>query len=67
MPLGGGTDLIVNIRRGIVAPQTLIDMNRIAELHTIKADANALVIGASRTAHPLAQTLHSPLAQSVGA
>jgi len=45
--LGGGTDLIVNVRRGIVAPAVLIDMNRVAELHTIKADARALEIGAS--------------------
>ena len=29
-PLGGGTDLVVNIRRGIVAPPVLIDMNRVA-------------------------------------
>ena len=28
-PLGGGTDLVVNIRRGIVAPPVLIDMNRV--------------------------------------
>jgi 4-hydroxybenzoyl-CoA reductase subunit beta len=47
MPLGGGTDLVVNIRRGIVAPPVLIDMNRVQELHVIKADANALEIGAS--------------------
>jgi 4-hydroxybenzoyl-CoA reductase subunit beta len=47
MPLGGGTDLVVNIRRGIVAPPVLIDMNRVQELHAIKADANALEIGAS--------------------
>jgi 4-hydroxybenzoyl-CoA reductase subunit beta len=46
-PLGGGTDLVVNIRRGIVAPPVLIDMNRVQELHAIKADANALEIGAS--------------------
>jgi 4-hydroxybenzoyl-CoA reductase subunit beta len=45
--LGGGTDLVVNIRRGIVAPTVLIDMNRVAELHTIKADENSLEIGAS--------------------
>ena len=37
MPLGGGTDLVVNIRRGIVAPPVLIDMNRVQELHAIKA------------------------------
>jgi 4-hydroxybenzoyl-CoA reductase subunit beta len=47
MPLGGGTDLVVNIRRGIVAPKVLIDMNRVSELRAIKADANTLEIGAS--------------------
>src|SRR5690348_265337 len=47
MPLGGGTDLVVNIRRGIVAPPVLIDMNRVQELHTIRADADGLEIGAS--------------------
>src|SRR6185437_9975774 len=57
MPLGGGTDLVVNIRRGIVAPPVLIDMNRVQELHAIKADAKTLVIGASArlsevAAHP---------------
>jgi len=46
-PLGGGTDLVVNIRRGIVAPPVLIDMNGVGELHTIKADGSALEIGAS--------------------
>lgn len=45
--LGGGTDLMVNIRRGIVTPAVLIDMNRVSELHTIKADARTLEIGAS--------------------
>ena len=47
--LGGGTDLIVNLRRGIVAPPILIDMNGVAELRAIKADAKALEIGASVT------------------
>jgi 4-hydroxybenzoyl-CoA reductase subunit beta len=46
-PLGGGTDLVVNIRRGIVAPPVLIDMNGVAELVVIKADANSLELGAS--------------------
>jgi len=46
-PLGGGTDLVVNIRRGIVAPSVLIDMNGVAELAVIKADANRLELGAS--------------------
>ena len=46
-PLGGGTDLVVNIRRGIVAPSVLIDMNCVQELHAIKANNDCLEIGAS--------------------
>src|SRR6202008_3854823 len=45
--LGGGTDLVVNIRRGIVTPPVLIDMNGVAELRAIKADATGLEVGAS--------------------
>jgi 4-hydroxybenzoyl-CoA reductase subunit beta len=47
--LGGGTDLVVNIRRGIEAPAVLIEMNRIPELRAIEADAGRLEIGASVT------------------
>ncbi|MFI4987380.1 MAG: 4-hydroxybenzoyl-CoA reductase subunit beta [Alphaproteobacteria bacterium] len=55
--LGGGTDLVVNIRRGIEAPAALIDMSGVAELHGIVADAERLELGASVTlasiaAHP---------------
>ena len=64
-PLGGGTDLVVNIRRGIVAPPVLIDMNRVPELHTIKVDATSLEIGASVTLTALAEhpavLKHSPV------
>jgi 4-hydroxybenzoyl-CoA reductase subunit beta len=54
-PLGGGTDLVVNIRRGIVAPPVLIDLNRVEGLSTIKADADRLEIGASATLAALAE------------
>jgi len=54
-PLGGGTDLVVNIRRGIIAPPVLIDMNRVAELSTLHADANSVSIGASVTLTALAE------------
>ena len=53
--LGGGTDLIVNLRRGIVAPPILIDMNGVAELRTIRADKHGLEIGASVTLAELAR------------
>ncbi len=52
--LGGGTDLVVNIRRGIVAPPVLIDVNDVDELRGVKADADALEIGASVTLAELA-------------
>ena len=52
--LGGGTDLMVNIRRGIVAPPVLIDINGVTELRGIKADADALEIGAAVTLSELA-------------
>jgi 4-hydroxybenzoyl-CoA reductase subunit beta len=52
--LGGGTDLVVNIRRGIVAPPVLIDINAVTELREIKADAQTLEIGAAVTLAELA-------------
>ena len=55
--LGGGTDLIVNIRRGIEAPPVLIELNRVAELRTVRADAGGLEIGASAT---LSEISHHP-------
>jgi 4-hydroxybenzoyl-CoA reductase subunit beta len=53
--LGGGTDLVVNIRRGIVGPPVLIDMNGVAELRTIKSDGKGLEIGASATLAEVAE------------
>jgi 4-hydroxybenzoyl-CoA reductase subunit beta len=54
-PLGGGTDLTVNIRRGIVAPKVLIEMNKIAELRAVKADASGIEVGAAVTIAELSQ------------
>jgi len=55
MPLGGGTDLVVNIRRGIVAPPVLIDMNRVRELHAIHADESSIELGSSIRLSEIAQ------------
>ncbi len=52
--LGGGTDLIVNIRRGIVAPPVLIDINGVAELRRVAVDARGIEIGAAVTLAELA-------------
>ena len=69
--LGGGTDLVVNIRRGIVAPPVLIDVNGVAELRQIKADAQSFEIGAAVTLTAVATlpdvVKHYPvLAQAAG-
>jgi 4-hydroxybenzoyl-CoA reductase subunit beta len=69
--LGGGTDLVVNIRRGIVAPDVLIDVNHVVELRVLRADADAIEIGASVTltelaAHP-AVIAHYPVVAQAAA
>ncbi len=47
--VAGGTDLVVNIRRSIVTPPTLIDVSGIAELHAITCTPEKLELGASVT------------------
>ena len=69
--LGGGTDLVVNIRRGIVAPPVLIDVNDVPELRAIKAGARTLEIGAAVTlaevaVHPDVAGHFSAVAQAAG-
>jgi len=69
--LGGGTDLVVNIRRGIVAPPVLIETNRVAELRSIRADTGRLEIGASVTlaeiaSHPGVIEHYPVVAQAAG-
>jgi 4-hydroxybenzoyl-CoA reductase subunit beta len=69
--LGGGTDLIVNLRRGIVASPVLIDMNGVAELRTLEADGQGLAIGASvnlaqLARHPRVIDSYPVVAQAAG-
>ena len=69
--LGGGTDLMVNIRRGIVAPPVLIDINSVTELHDVKAGADAIEIGAAVTlselaTHPGVMQHYPVVAQAAG-
>ena len=52
--LGGGTDLLVNIRRGIEAPPVLIEMANVRELRAITVNEHTLQIGASVTLSELA-------------
>jgi len=67
--LGGGTDLLVNIRRGILAPPALIDISNVEELRALRADARAIEIGAAVTlaelaAHPKVVMHYPVLAQA---
>ena len=64
--VAGGTDLIVNLRHGIGAPATLIDLRGIAELRELRADPGELAIGAAVTlaelaAHPAAASVYPAL------
>ena len=44
--LAGGTDMIVNVRRGIETPETMIDLTAIADIVAIATDGDGLRIGA---------------------
>ncbi len=52
--VAGGTDMLVNVRRGIEQPKALIDLSAIAELKSITEDADGLHIGAGVTLTALA-------------
>jgi xanthine dehydrogenase YagS FAD-binding subunit len=58
-PLGGGTDLLVCIQEGIVAPDSVIDLRAIPGSDTIEALADGgMRIGAAARVHDLA---HHPM------
>ncbi len=60
--LAGGTDMVVNVRRGIEKPGTLIDLTGIAALKQITASGDGLTIGAGVTLDALAG--HQAVAKS---
>ena len=52
--LAGGTDLVANLRDGLVAPSTLVDLGAIEELATLGANGQGIRIGARVTLARLA-------------
>ena len=55
--VAGGTDLLLDIRFGNVpAPEALIDITRIQELHQLEADADVLYVGAGVTHAQIARS-----------
>ena len=70
--LAGGTDLIVNMRRGLVDTDLLIDLTGIAELASLSEDETGLHIGAGVTladlaAHPVARKHYAAIVQAAAA
>ena len=53
--LGGGTDLLVNLRRGIGSAAVLVDLSGISELSEITATADGVTIGAGVSLAKLAR------------
>ena len=47
--VAGGTDMIVNVRRGIERPEALVDLSAIEEMKSISEDADGFRIGAGVT------------------
>ena len=45
--LAGGTDLLVQLRAGMIAPDLVVDIKRIRETREIREDDGVLVIGAA--------------------
>ncbi|HEU5284828.1 MAG TPA: xanthine dehydrogenase family protein subunit M [Burkholderiales bacterium] len=45
--LAGGTDLLVKLRAGVVAPQLVVDVKSIPQLRAIESDARGFRIGAA--------------------
>lgn len=54
--IAGGTDLLVNIRRGIVDARTLIELSAIEEMKSISQDEEGWNIGAGVTLSTLAKS-----------
>jgi len=68
-PLAGGTNLVVELRDGHHKGKLLVDLTRLRELHGIRRENGAIVIGGSTTitdllTHPLIAEYGAPLRES---
>ena len=57
--LAGGQSLIPVMRLRLAAPETVVDLTRVAELRGVRDDGDALAIGAMTTASPSSRTPRS--------
>lgn len=70
--VAGGTDLLVNMRRGINSPDLLVDLSGIDELARLETNENGVTIGAGVTIatvarNPVIATRYRALAQAAQA
>ena len=54
--LAGGSDMLVNIRRGIEHPDSLVYLNGIPEMHGISDNSQGITIGASTVLREIAES-----------
>lgn len=69
--LAGGTDMVVNIRRGIERPATLVDLTRVAGMGAIAAGPDGIDIGAAVplsdvAAHEIVRRDYRAVAEAAG-
>lgn len=55
-PLAGGTDLLVNMKKGLIAPENVVSLGRIDDLSKIDCSNGGMTIGACLTAADLAES-----------
>jgi carbon-monoxide dehydrogenase medium subunit len=68
--LAGGTDLLVQLRAGLIEPELVVDLKKIPELHEITAENGGFRIGAAVTGaelgeHPEAKRLWPGVVEAV--
>ena len=61
--LAGGTDLLVQLRAGLIEPELVVDVKRIPEVHEIAAENGGFRIGAAVTGAELGE--HAEVEQAV--
>ena len=71
MPIGGGTDLMPNMKHRLFTPAHVVGLKQLPELHGIEVRAGELCIGAAETLsavarHPLVQRYAPSLARAAG-
>ncbi|MGD8388665.1 MAG: xanthine dehydrogenase family protein subunit M [Desulfobacteraceae bacterium] len=55
-PLAGGTDLLVNMKKKLLAPEHLVSLGRIEPLSELRTENNGLRLGAGLTAAEIAES-----------